>query len=251
MILFFTYHKVSTGPENGPREFYTVSREQLARHFAALAATGRPCLGAEGLRQPPAARGNQFMLSFDDGTLDHYEVVQPLLQERGWKATFFVPTAKVNKPGYVTNTHIRELAAAGHTIGFHSHEHRRLDLATDDQMREQIGYSQAVLGALLGAKPWLFAPPGGFMNEHVREVALGFGVEAIRTMRWGYNQALDLTALETIPVNRHTDDAKFRKILEFRQTRYVYVGKQAMKALVPSRTYERLRNLLFKLAGKN
>ena len=251
MILFFTYHKVSAGPESGPREFYTVSREQLARHFHALAATGRRCLSAAQLREPAIAEGNQFVLSFDDGTLDHYEVVLPLLKEFGWPATFFVPTAKVNKPGYVNNRQIQELAAAGHTVGFHSHEHRRLDLATDDQMREQIGCSQQLLGDLLGAKPWLFAPPGGFMNEHVREVALGFGVEAIRTMRWGYNQTIDLTALETIPINRHTDDAKFRNILAFRQTRYVYVGKQAMKALVPSRTYERLRNLLFKLAGKN
>jgi peptidoglycan/xylan/chitin deacetylase (PgdA/CDA1 family) len=251
MILLFTYHKVSVGTEPGARDFYTVTREQLTKHFEALAATGRQCLSVSAVREQKPLPGNSFILSFDDGTADHIEIVLPQLRERGWTATFFVPTAKLNKPGYITDAQVRELAQAGHSIGFHSHEHRRLDLATDDQMREQISRSQQIVGDLIGGKPWLFAPPGGFMNEHVREVALGFGVEVIRTMRWGYNETLDLTALETIPINRYTNDAKFQKILQVRQTRYLYFGKQAMKALVPTHAYEKMRNLLFKLAGRN
>jgi peptidoglycan/xylan/chitin deacetylase (PgdA/CDA1 family) len=192
------------------------------------------------------------MLSFDDATADHAEIVLPLLRERKWTAAFFVPTAKLNKPGYLSNAQVQEMAREGHTIGFHSHEHRRLDLASDDQMREQISRSQQIVGDLIGAKPWLFAPPGGFLNEHIREVALGFEVKAIRTMRWGYNEQFDLTSLETIPINRYTDDAKFRHVMEARhQTRLMYIGKQAMKSLVPSRAYERIRNLLFKFSGRN
>jgi peptidoglycan/xylan/chitin deacetylase (PgdA/CDA1 family) len=157
----------------------------------------------------------------------------------------------LNKPGYLTEAQVGELARAGHSIGCHSHEHRRLDLATDDEMREQIGRSQQILGDLLGGRPRAFAPVGGFMNEHLREVALGFGVEVIRTMRWGYNKTPDLTALETIPINRHTDDAKFREILAGRQTNHLYFGKEAVKAILPARAYEQTRTLLFKLAGRN
>lgn len=251
MILFLTYHKLCAGAGTGGRDFYTVTRDQLALHFQALAAAGRQCVPVSALREGAALPPNNFILSFDDGTADHFEMVLPLLRERGWTATFFVPTGKLNKPGHLTEVQVRELAQAGHTIGCHSHDHRRLDLATDDQMREQIGRSQQIIGNLIGGKPWLFAPVGGFMNEHVREVALGFGLEVIRTMRWGYNKTPDLTALETIPINRHTDAPKFQKILEARQTRYLYFGKQAMKALVPSRAYEKLRTLLFKLAGRN
>jgi peptidoglycan/xylan/chitin deacetylase (PgdA/CDA1 family) len=251
VILFLTYHKVCAGIETGVREFYTVTRDQLMDHFQALADTGRRCVPVSALRDHAALPPDNFILSFDDGTSDHFELVLPLLRERGWSATFFVPTGKLNKPGYLTDGQVRELARAGHSIGCHSHEHRRLDLATDDQMREQLSRSQQILGNLVGGKPWLFAPVGGFMNEHVREVALGFGVEVIRTMRWGYNKIPDLTALETIPINGHTDSGKFQKILEARQTPYLYYGKQAMKALVPSRAYEKLRTLLFKLAGRN
>ena len=251
MILFFTYHKVSSGGGAGERDFYTVSLDQLSRQFQTLADAGRQCVSVTALREPAPLPANNFILSFDDGTVDHFDLVLPLLARHGWTATFFVPTAKLNKPGHLADEQVRQMARAGHTIGLHSHEHRRLDLATDDQMREQISQSQKIIGELVGAKPWLFAPPGGFMNEHIREVALGFGVEGIRTMRWGYNQAVDLTALECIPINRHTDQEYFQKILAARQGRSLYFGKQAMKALLPARAYEGLRNLAFKLTGRN
>jgi len=252
MILLFTYHAVSSANDPKGRDFYAVQRRQLESHFKALGASGRECVPPAALRDQRGLPSRNFILSFDDATVDHAEVVRPLLRERGWKAAFFVPTAKLNKPGYLTDAQVRELANDGHTIGFHSHEHRRLDLASDDQMREQIRRSQQIVAELIGEKPWLFAPPGGFLNEHVREVALGFGVQAIRTMRWGYNETIDLTGLETIPINRYTDDGKFRRIIEARhQTRIMYFGKQAMKSLVPTRAYERIRNLLFKLSGRN
>jgi peptidoglycan/xylan/chitin deacetylase (PgdA/CDA1 family) len=251
MILVFTYHVVDGTDGKRARDFYTVQTEQMERHCDALAATGGRGISCASLRQANSPAGGDFILTFDDATADHATTVAPLLARRGWTAAFFVPTAKLNQPGYLTDAQVRELAQAGHDIGFHSHEHRRLDLAPDDQMREQISRSQQIIGDLIGERPRLFAPPGGFMNEHLREVALGFGVEVIRTMRWGYNRTLDLTALETVPINRHTDDAKFQKILQIRRTNCMYFGKQAMKALVPTRTYERMRNLLFKLARRN
>ena len=249
MILFLTYHKVRA--ETDARDFYTVTPERLREHFQALAAAGRQCVSVAAVREPTALPRNNFVLSFDDGTADHFDIVLPLLREHGLTATFFVPTAKLNRPGYLTQDQLRELARAGHSIGCHSHEHRRLDLATDDEMREQIGRSQQTLGDLLGERPRVFAPVGGFMNEHLREVVLGFGVEVIRTMRWGYNQTPDRTALETIPINRHTDDAQFQRILAGRQTNHLYLGKEALKAILPARAYEQTRTLLFRLAGRN
>ena len=251
MILVLTYHKICAGAGPGSGDFYTVTRDQLAEQFQALAAAGRQCMSVSALRERAAVPPNNFVLSFDDGTTDHFEAVLPLLRERGWTAAFFVPTGKLNQPGHLSNAQVRELARCGYCIGCHSHDHRRLDLATDDQMREQMSRSRQIIGDLIGEKPWLFAPVGGFTNEHVRDVALGFGLEVIRTMRWGYNRTVDLTALETIPIHRHTDRAKFQKILEARQAPWMYHGKQAMKALVPARVYERLRALTFKLAGRN
>jgi peptidoglycan/xylan/chitin deacetylase (PgdA/CDA1 family) len=251
MIPVFTYHKVSAGDAGGGPEFYTVSRGQLARQLDALKFAGRRCVGAEALLEGREVTGENFILSFDDATQDHYDIVFPLLQKRGLHAVFFVPTAKLNQPRRLTDAQVRELACAGQTIGLHSHEHERLDVLDDDELREQFRMSRDIISNLIGGQPWIFAPPGGFLNEHVREVALGFGARAIRTMRWGYNQTLDLTALETIPINRYTDDRKFSRILTSRETPFMYSGKEAVKALIPARAYERLRSLLFDMSGKN
>ena len=250
MILFLTYHKVSGGA-GGESDFYTVSRDQLALELRALAGAGYQPLPVARLLEQNDFPGRNYLLSFDDGTLDHYTVTFPLLQETGGRAVFFVPTAKINRPGYVTTAQLREMAAAGQTIGFHSHDHKRLDTMTDREMRDQMRNSRDILGGITGTPPWIFAPVGGFINPHLQEVALGFGVRAIRTMEWGYNETVDLTALETVPLNRHTTIKQFQEILAARRGRSLYVGKQALKALLPMHTYERLRGLAFRVTGKN
>ena len=250
MILFFTYHKIRRDDAADTPEFYTVARAQLTRQLDTLTTAGILGVAAANLLEQPKTASPRYVLSFDDGTLDHYEIVFPLMQERGLRAVFFVPTDKLNRPGHLTNAHVQEMACAGQTIGLHSHEHKRLDLLDDDEMRAQIGRSKRTLRDLTGADSWIFAPPGGFFNEHVREVALGFGAQIIRTMRWGYNESPDLTGMETVPVNRHTDDAKFQKIIQHRQSRLPYYAKEAAKTLVPARAYERLRGMLFGLKGK-
>ena len=254
MILFLTYHKVSRPGDRTDRDFYTVPGDVMSAQIAATETAGYRPLDIDGVfknQTTPSFPGQNYALSYDDGTLDHYEIVLPMLQEARLRGVFFVPTAKLNKPGHLTNTQVQEISRAGHHIGFHSHEHRRLDRVTDTFLRDQFKSSRDILENLTGKATLLFAPPGGFMNEHVREVALGFGVKAIRTMRWGFNQAPDITHLETVPLNRHTTAAQFGKILQGKQPRLLYVGKQAAKAIIPLRAYERIRSAIFNLRKNN
>ena len=190
----------------------------------------------------------QYILSFDDATPDHYDVVFPMLQKQGCRAVFFVPTARINQPGFLTEAQVRELAGAGHTIGLHSHNHQRLDVLPPEKIREEMTRSGEILGGILGKKPVIFAPPGGFTNQQVRDVAVEQGVRVIRSMRWGYNQKLDLLEMETVPINRFTNDKKFRGILELRNPRMIYAGKEALKRLIPLRFYQIIRRTVFKFS---
>jgi peptidoglycan/xylan/chitin deacetylase (PgdA/CDA1 family) len=246
MIFLFTYHKVRAGNSPGGNDFYTVSLEQLIRHIETLEARGFENLPIDELLRTSLPLEAKFILCFDDGTYDHYELVFPILQKHKCQGVFFVPTSKLNKRGYMTNAQVRELAAAGHVIGFHSHEHQRLDLSPQNEIRRQITLSQQIINDIIGTKPLIFAPPGGYINSRIREATLELGVQAIRTMRWGYNKKLDLTALETIPINRHTGDEKFLTILKSHNSSLLYAGKETLKRLIPLRGYELLRNLLFK-----
>jgi peptidoglycan/xylan/chitin deacetylase (PgdA/CDA1 family) len=250
-MFFLTYHKISQTAGAGDGDFYTVAGAQFARQLELLQARGGECLPVEDLLRATTVPENKFVLSFDDGTADHYEVVLPLLRARRWQGIFFIPTAKLNQPGYLTNDRVQELAAAGHAIGFHSHEHRRLDLLPDEEIRRQIALSQKIVGDIIGARPLLFVPPGGFVDDRIRKAARDSGVRLMRTMRWGYNKKLDLMALETLPINRYTNEKKFLRLLESRRVPLLYTGKEIVKRLVPLRTYERLRRLLFKFSKSN
>jgi peptidoglycan/xylan/chitin deacetylase (PgdA/CDA1 family) len=254
VILFLTYHKIGLPGKRADRDFYTVPSDVMSVQIAATEAAGFQPLSIESLftdEKAPHFHGNNYVLSYDDGTSDHYEIVFPMLQEARLRGVFFVPTAKLNKPGHLTSSQVQEISRAGHHIGFHSHEHRRLDHVTDSSLRNQFIMSRDILSNLTGKPILLFAPPGGFINEHVREVALGFGVKAIRTMRWGFNHAPDITHLETVPLNRHTSSGQFGKILQGKQPRLLYIGKQAAKAIVPLRAYERIRSAIFNFRRNN
>ena len=171
----------------------------------------------------------------------------PLLGKYQLRAIFFVPTSKLNQPGRLTSQMVKEIHKAGHTVGLHSHEHRRLDRLVEEDIRVQIELSQSIIGDLTGALPIIFAPPGGYIDHRVHDVALETGVRVIRTMRWGYNRHPNLTGLECIPLNRHSTEIEFRRILEFRSLALAYAAKQIARKLVPEKFYEPLRSSLARL----
>jgi peptidoglycan/xylan/chitin deacetylase (PgdA/CDA1 family) len=202
----------------------------------------------EDLVEGKATGEKEYVLSFDDATLDHYEVVFPLLQKHGCQGVFFVPTARLNQRGNMTDAQVRELAAAGHAIGLHSHNHQRMDMMPEEKAREEMKISQKILSGLVGRRLEKFAPPGGFFTPRVQEVAVEQGVRLIRTMRWGYNAQPDPLAMQTVPINRYTTKKRFRGILEQRNPRAVYAGKEMLKRLIPMRVYQIIRRTIFKFS---
>lgn len=248
MILFLTYHRVCAGETApGSTDVYTVSAAQFAAHLDALAAAGLFPQPPQSLLFPTGAAERHCYLSFDDATRDHAEIVLPHLRARNWQAIFFVPTAKLEQPGRLSRAQLQELVAAGHTIGCHGHEHRRMDRMRPGEMHDQLDTALRMLRELTGAAPWIFAPPGGYLNAALRRAALDRGLRVIRTMRWGFNRRPDLTALETMPIRRDTDARAFEAILAGRAPRGLYRAKETLKALLPISLYERLRALALHL----
>jgi peptidoglycan/xylan/chitin deacetylase (PgdA/CDA1 family) len=246
MILILTYHKVLRGPDPRP-DFYTIRADQLERQLELLAQSGFHALSPEELTDYKPQPDPAYLLTFDDGTQDHYEVVLPMLARYHLRAIFFVPTSKLNRPGYLTTAQTREISRAGHVIGLHSHEHRRLDSMGEEDIRVQIEISQQNIGLITGNRPVFFAPPGGYFNRRVRDLALESGAQVVRTMRWGYNKQFDRANLECIPVNRYLTEWEFRRILKFRRSSFLYSAKQITKKFVPVRIYESLRTRLYSL----
>ena len=101
-------------------------------------------------------------LTFDDGP--HPEStrrVLSLLAEHGARATFFVVGHKAELYPDV----VREIVAAGHTLGLHGYAHDRLySLRSERYVRRDVERTQAAIEQACGVRPTLFRPPVGFLS---------------------------------------------------------------------------------------
>jgi peptidoglycan/xylan/chitin deacetylase (PgdA/CDA1 family) len=146
----------------------------------------------------------RVVLAFDDGTEDHAEVGE-LLAERGLSAVFFIPANDLGRPGHLDEAAVLRLAALRHVIGSHSFEHRPLADLSFDALRSQVRRSQEELQAVAGSRITYFAPPGGIGHELLPAVLAEFGLQASRSMRWGfYRRPEERWQIPCLPVTELT-----------------------------------------------
>jgi peptidoglycan/xylan/chitin deacetylase (PgdA/CDA1 family) len=115
-----------------------------------------------------------FCLSFDDGHITWRDVVAPLLDDLGVRATFFVTSDLIGRPGNLTWADVRDLADAGHRIGSHTVTHPRLSDESDAVATREINDSKAAIEAGTGLEVRDFAAPYGapFVDFSDRDVEL-------------------------------------------------------------------------------
>lgn len=247
-VLILTYHRL-VADSSAARGFYDVSLPELNAQLDALRTRNIAPLDPNDL--PDASRPG-YLLTFDDGTRDHFDLLLPALQARGERGIFFVPTAKLDLEGRLTRAEVRALAEAGHVVGCHSHEHIRLDRLDAAAVRTQLSAAVGILREITGRETHWFAPPGGFSSVAVRQVAAELDLRAVRTMRWGRNEQIHRDRLECLPLNRAIAADRFGKVLDGRGLAWLkalYLGKQAIKALIPLRAYESARAAVFRSRG--
>jgi peptidoglycan-N-acetylglucosamine deacetylase len=115
-------------------------------------------------------------LTFDDGPFpETTPLALELLARRKVHATFFVigryldgDTARAQ----ASRETLMKVAAAGHLIGNHSHDHVPLTSVSHTQVLEQIDQGAASIERVTGKRPILFRPPYGKLDE--------FGQNAVR-----------------------------------------------------------------------
>jgi peptidoglycan/xylan/chitin deacetylase (PgdA/CDA1 family) len=135
-------------------------------------------------------------LGFDDGTATQYEH-RGLLNERGIPATFYVNTAKLGLPGYMTWDQVATMAGEGHEIGGHTLNHAHLAGLSDVQQRAEICDDRAQLVAR-GYAAVSFAYPHGADDASAQSIVQGCGYRSARTTRGIDWPTCDVCA-ETLP----------------------------------------------------
>jgi colanic acid/amylovoran biosynthesis glycosyltransferase len=123
-----------------------------------------------------------WAISFDDGGVTAISEAAPLLEARGWRGLFFVPTQYIGRPGFMDATQLHELRARGHLIGSHSQTHPpRLSSCSRADVRAEWRESLATLGEILGERVLLASVPNGYYSRMVGEEAARAGIEVLFT----------------------------------------------------------------------
>ena len=123
-------------------------------------------------RGPPEARG--VALTFDDGpSPEHTPKILDLLDAGRAKATFFV----IGRKAAAHPELVREIAARGHTVGVHGHDHDRfLSLRTPDTVGDDLTECIATVEAITGTRPALYRPPVGLTSPRIARALEWFDV---------------------------------------------------------------------------
>jgi peptidoglycan/xylan/chitin deacetylase (PgdA/CDA1 family) len=121
------------------------------------------------------------VLTFDDGGASALDVVAPMLAEHGLRGEFFVTTARLGTPGFLDPRGVRELVAAGHVVGSHSHTHPVLPALSEAQILDEWRTSVAVLEDATGGPVHSASVPNGFVNDAVVAAAQEAGIRTLYT----------------------------------------------------------------------
>lgn len=161
------YHYVSWLPAN-PDRFrvdLTVSPTDFEEHLKYLKANGYNTITSTdlwwsldtGKPLPP----KPVLLTFDDGYVEHHNVVLPLLRRYAMVGTFAVTANLVDRPGYLTRAMVRALAEAGMDVQSHATDHFSINKLSYSSQLYQLCTARRILQEWTGREVRHFIYPAG------------------------------------------------------------------------------------------
>lgn len=101
--------------------------------------------------------------TFDDGDLDHYRLVAPELEKRGFRGTFWIIGKTIDEGDSVRPRmswkQLKEMSERGHEISNHSWNHGKLVLMSPEEARKNIEMNDSAIMRNVGKKPVTFCYP--------------------------------------------------------------------------------------------
>lgn len=112
------------------------------------------------------------MLTFDDGYMDNYTEMFPILQKYNAKATIFAITKSVDRnEKTITSQQAREMMDSGLvSIQSHTYSHPHLSELGREDLEHEMLWSKIHVARMTGYEPFVVCYPYGDSNQFSREV---------------------------------------------------------------------------------
>jgi peptidoglycan/xylan/chitin deacetylase (PgdA/CDA1 family) len=207
-------------------------------------------LGLRGVSVSDALKftGRTVAITFDDGCETDLLSAAPILKGHSFGATFFVVSGFVGKPGYLSQSQVRELAALGFEIGCHSMTHPYLPDLDDGGLRHEIVDAKIVLEQMLGKPVQHFSCPGGRYDSRAMQIAENAGFVTVSTSVPRANTAeTNKLFLNRVAIMRGMKASEFQQLCRGESLWKLGLRNEArsrVKRLLGNAIYDRLRSSL-------
>lgn len=193
---------------------------------------------------------HDFVFTFDDGGSSFYNVIAPILEKYKIKGVFFIATSYIGKAGFLSAEQIIDLFKRGHTIGSHSHSHKRLSELSDAEIYSEWKKSKDILSALLKCPVNTASIPNGYQSDSVLKMADKAGYKYLYTSIPTVKEVhkCGITIIGRFVVTRHTKP-KFVNKLQFPCFRICLRFRSSLLMnlqYIMGSYYKKIRNLIFK-----
>lgn len=225
-IPILMYHSVADEDESAIRPYFriAINPSQFLNHMRWLHEQAYQSVSLASaislLREGDNAAAKKVVITFDDGYRNFVEHAFPALEQFGFTATMFLPTASIADESLVFNRRecmtwgdVRELQKRGISFGSHTVNHPQLHGLDRERIRGEVLQSRQTIEDKTGTAVDTFAYPYAFpqtdvsfksmLREILEEGGYHYGV-CTRIGRAGASS--DPLFLERIPVNS-ADDA--------------------------------------------
>ena len=193
---------------------------------------------------------SKCLITFDDGNISDYDIVFPILMEKGVEAIFFVVVDQIGKPGYMNWNHILEMKKNGMEIGSHSMSHPTMSSLSITKANSELRKSKLILEDFLGSSVRSFSYPYGDYNNKTNNLALSAGYSFLYTSKHGVLNS----GKKIIPRNSINSSMSLKQIINILEVSTGTVlrwwiednTKPIVKAFLGPSNYKKIRNFFLK-----
>ena len=147
-MIILCYHDL-TADEKNP---WTLAPDAFREHLEVLSERGYGSASLEEMTCDRKSSSRSIVITFDDGRCGCCGHARTLLSEFNFIATFYICCGLIDSPvipsceaysQFLSWSEIRELAAAGHTIGSHAMTHRSFQQLSRRERWEELANSKS------------------------------------------------------------------------------------------------------------
>ena len=175
-LIVFMYHHIK--PDNENKDAFTIVPEIFEKQIKYLISKKYTFIGLEDLTAGKKIK-KPVMITFDDGYIDNYKYVFPILKKYNIKAVIFLIIGKIEKESdFLTWQQVYEMEKSGLvSFGSHGLTHTNIRRMEPSLALKELKESKAILEEKLGHKITSFCYPfgAGGTDKRVRKLVFEAG----------------------------------------------------------------------------